>query len=193
MKLRTSLFAIRLAVTLLAIALTALPTVKPNYKYVFRLAKPLESASNVFEDERLRIAFDLSRIVFGFTVRNKTEEPLKINWNEAAYVDPDRQSHKIMHSGVRFIERDAAQLPTIVPPGAELTDLLIPTDYVEWESGYSRFSTGWKTREMFPKPEQGQRFDGRSLSIFLPIQTGDSVAHNYNFTFSIEIAIEQKR
>jgi hypothetical protein len=187
--------AMKLSLRLLLIALLVFPAYpssnasKESYKYIFSMVKPRENPANVHWDDEMQIDFELNRIAFGFTLRNKTDNPMMINWDQVAYVDPLGETHKVMHQGVRFIQRDQPMPPSMIPPGAKLTDVLVPTDYVSYESG--RYG-GWTAREMYPKPEQGVQFRGKTFSIFMPLTINDKVK-NYNFVFSIDIGLEIKR
>jgi len=70
---------------------------------------------------------------FGFVLKNETKNPLKIDWDSVSYVDYFGESHKVIHSGIRYIDRNNHQTPTIIPPTSKLTDNIIPIDYIEWE------------------------------------------------------------
>lgn len=157
-----------------------------DLRYVFVMEKPVRSAANTYEDEFIRIYFPLTRVSFAFTLQNKTDNPLTLDWNQVAYVDAFSQSHKVMHGAVRYIERDRALPPSIIPPGASLTDVVLPVDYVSYVSGrYSR----WVTEDMLPNPETGQRLVGKTIGIFIPLNPNGMVK-NYNFVFSISTEVD---
>ena len=177
------------ALALIAVALWALShtaRASKDLRYVFVMEKPVRSAANTYEDEFIRIYFPLTRVSFAFTLQNKTDNPLTLDWNQVAYVNAFSQSHKVMHGDVRFIERDRALPPSIIPPGASLTDIVLPVDYVSYVSGrYSR----WVSEDMLPNPEAGQRLVGKTIGIFMALNP-NGLVKNYNFVFSISTEVD---
>ena len=65
---------------------------------------------------------------FTMSLNNKTDNPIKIDWNQVSYVDISGMSHRIIHSGVKYIGRENPQSPTIIPPTAKIADIVFPTD-----------------------------------------------------------------
>lgn len=151
-------------------------------KYVFVLLKPTESRELRFSDSQLDIQFSPSQKQISFSLHNKTAGPAKVDWNSAAYVDVLGQSHKVMHSGVKFIDREKAQVPSVVPPGASVSDMVFPVDYVSYTSG--KYG-GWSEELLFPLAPKAKSYKGQSFSVFLPIEVNGGV-RNYHFVFRIE-------
>ncbi|HLG16110.1 MAG TPA: hypothetical protein VJH03_16625 [Blastocatellia bacterium] len=151
------------------------------------MTKPADSPENRFEDEFIRIEFTIDRQRLAFTLLNKTDNPIKIRWNEAAYVDASNQSHKVMHSGIGYSQRNSELPPTLVAPSAEIIDVVVPVDYVNWLR-WSVFKQPRIVADYFPKPDskEGASFDGKSFRVFMPVEIGGSIT-NYQFTFSIMI------
>lgn len=165
---------------------------KKSYEYVFRLEKPYEKSNNNFTDADVSIWFEFTRFEFAITITNRSEDqPITIDWDKISYVDVWGKSHRIVHKGIRYIERDRPQPPTVIPPKAQIEDILVPSDYVEFNSSrYSRSS--WERREMFEKPERGAYYHGKTFSIFMPLQIGEQTK-NYNFGFRISIVEQVKK
>lgn len=159
-------------------------------EYAFRLINPASSASTDFEDDLLRISFVLNRNQFGFTLFNKTDEPIRFDWDKLAYVDANGESHRVIHAGIRYIERDRPQAPTIVPPNAKVSDLIFPVDYIRWQSGISRVGD-WKVEGILPRAELATEYRGKRLSIFMPLEINGKFK-NYNFVFEIDVVDETK-
>ena len=151
-------------------------------KYVFLLVKPTESRELIFRDGQLDIQFSPSQKQISFTLHNNTAGPVKVDWNSAAYVDVLGQSHKVMHSGVKFIDREKSQVPSVVPPGASISDMVFPADYISYTSG--KYG-GWSEELIFPHAPKAKDYKGQSFSVFLPIEVNGTVK-NYHFTFRIE-------
>ena len=148
--------------------------------YVFVMTKPRNSKVLAFEDRSISIQFSISKEQIGFVLQNKGNNPIKIDWDQVSYVDVSGKSHKVIHSGVRYIERDRPQVPTIVPPTANVEDIVFPSDYV-----YYSKSIGWCKTPFFPEGPDAKIYKGRAFSIFMPLEI-DGVVKNYLFTFEIE-------
>lgn len=143
-----------------------------------------------FEDEMVKISWLVNPLRISFTLTNKTTHTIKIPWDEAAYVDEHGASHRVMHSGVQYTDRDNPQPPSVIVKGATLNEVVIPTDKVSFYS----VSVGWKEQELFP-PVPGATLEelnknakariGQKIQILLPLQIED-VLNEYLFTFQIE-------
>jgi hypothetical protein len=150
--------------------------------YSFSLLKPHPNPKLVYDDPFVSVAFDISKRQIGFILVNKTSEPIKIDWNQVSYIDIQKNSHKVMHKGVKYINRDETQSPSIIPPTARLEDLVFPTDYLTYTSGEYG---GWDEEPMFPEGPKAGAYKGQSFSVFMPMQV-NGVVKNYLFTFHID-------
>lgn len=146
------------------------------------MTKPTVSKELIYEDHFLKIVFSITKKQIGFILQNKTENPIKIDWNQVSYVDVLGESHKVMHSGVKYTDRANPQPPTVVPPTAKLEDIVFPIDYVYYSSG--KYG-GWREIPLFPEAPKAKLFKGRSFSIFMPLEIS-GVNKNYLFSFKIE-------
>ena len=112
---------------------------------------------------------------FSFTIKNKTQHSLKILWDEAAYVDYNGSTSKIMHSGIKYNERENPQSPSVVIRNAMLDDVVIPTRNV-----YSDSSGSWYVRTLYPEATT----DNVQVQFMLPIQV-KGVTNEYVFVFDV--------
>ena len=150
-------------------------------KYFFTMVKPTVNDSLVFDTNAIKIRFLLSPERIGFHLQNKTEDPITIDWNKVSYVDVSGESHRVIHAGVRYLERDRPQAPTIVPPTARVEDDIIPVDYV-----ISSEEGGWDRLPFFKRMSAAAvLYKGKSFSIFMPLEI-NGVVKNYLFTFTIQ-------
>ena len=174
--LNLSLKAMKILATLQAIVIvTSLAMGQSKPQYGFKMVKPRVSTSLSFEDRFIKIQFGiLTRVIFQLT--NKTANPIEILWDRVSFVDTESEAHRVIHEGVRYIERDRALPPTIIPPGASASDSLFPTDYISYDSKESE----WKVRDLF-EPSIS-RYKGETFSVFLPLKVNGRIA-NYNFSF----------
>ena len=114
---------------------------------------------------------------FDFVLKNISDNSIKIIWNEAAFIDFDGTTSKIMHSGTKYSQREADQPATTIIKGAKIEDLAAPNCNVR----YSEKLKDWIIDPMYPsKPalSPGQ------LKLMLPIQIRD-VINEYIFIFDV--------
>ena len=142
-----------------------------------------------FEDEMVKIIWIPTPFQISFILTNKTSHSIKILWDEAAYVDENGVSHRVMHSGVKYIDRNNPQPPTVVVRKGTVSDLVFPTDYVYYASG--KYG-GWRETPLFPNSgydieelkEKAEKYVGKTLQVLLPLQI-EGVVNEYIFSFKI--------
>lgn len=110
-----------------------------------------------------------------FSLQNHSNKLIKIIWDEAALVDCSGKSHRVMHEGVKYISRDQLQPPTMLPPGANIRDVIVPTSLVSYTSG--RYG-GWYTNDL-------PTHNGCILGVNLSMEIGGR-KENYYFKFVVE-------
>lgn len=129
-------------------------------------------------DNLMDIVIFLDNTKFNFVIKNISDNTIKVVWNEAVYVGFNGVTSRIMHSGVKYSEKNNEQPSSIIIKGATLSDIAVPVSNVR----YSDILKEWIEESIFPsKPnkEPGQ------LKIMLPIQIKD-VINEYIFTFNVE-------
>jgi len=142
-----------------------------------------------FEDEMVKIVWIPTSSHVSFILTNKTNHSIKIVWDEAAFVDENGVSHRVMHSGVKYIDRNNPQPPSVVVRNGTITDLVIPTDNIHYVSGQYGY---WKKVPLFPVSSvnaeklrsRSQIYIGKTIQVLLPLQIED-VVNEYIFTFEI--------
>lgn len=143
-----------------------------------------------FEDEMTKIQWFPDNELKGmyFSLNNKTDYTIKIIWDGASFVDVNSKNHRVMHRGVKYIDRNNPQPATVVIRLGTLDDMIIPTDYISYSS------SGWETLPLF-RPEGGTanevkfnalNYMGKSFQILLPFEVEGTV-HEYIFIFKIYI------
>lgn len=157
-----------------------------------------------FEDELLRILWDINVFNMAFSLQNKTDHSIKIPWDEAAYVDENGRSHRVMHSGIKYTDREQSMPPSVIIRRGMIEDIVFPTDYIYWRKG-SRYTAGsWEEKALFSPYldihctyRKGdypsfEAFDkaakskiGKTIQVLLPFQIKD-VVNDYIFTFKID-------
>lgn len=146
-------------------------------------------AQYVFADSLMSIAWIPGNTRIGFILENKTDHSLKVVWDEAAFLSPSGSSSRMMHEGVRYIERDASMPASVVPRRGRLIDFVVPTDRVRYESG--RYG-GWRVDPLLSPGspsrgsiEEAQANIGQRFSVLLPIEI-QGETNEYMFTFEVK-------
>ena len=143
-----------------------------------------------YEDDYINIVWYVDSKRFYFDLTNKSGHTIKINWDDISYVDYNGKVGRVMHSGVKYTERNNSQPASTVPKGATLSDILIPTENVYFISG--RFG-GWREKYLIPcvyndaatRDAQASSYVGKTMTIMMPIMI-ENVQNDYTFTFNID-------
>jgi hypothetical protein len=143
-----------------------------------------------YEDDMIKIVWLPLSTQFGFTLQNKTDHSIKIIWDEAVYVDPNGSSGRVMHTGVKYIDRNNPQPPTVIVKNANIDDMIVPTDNIYYVSGQYG---GWRTKPMLPNRANTQeelnaliqQYIGKEVRVLLPLEIQGTV-NEYIFTFKVE-------
>jgi len=131
-----------------------------------------------FEDDLINIIIFCNTSQFQFLLTNKSQNSIKIIWDDAVIVDNSGMTSKVIHSGVKYIQRDAPQTASTIIRGASLNDIAVPSSNIR----YSNFLEDWTIDPMF---SLGYENKVRQLQLMLPIQIKD-VINEYIFVFEVK-------
>lgn len=142
-----------------------------------------------YEDDLIQIVWLPLSTKFSFNLKNKTDHSIKIIWDEAVYVNENGSSGRVMHSGVKYVDRTNPQPPTVVVKNATIDDIIVPTDNIYYISGQYG---GWRTNPLFPNKAAtqdelnnlSQNYINKTVSVLLPLQIEDTV-NEYLFKFKV--------
>lgn len=148
-----------------------------------------EISKYVYQDSLIGIAWIPTGEGFNFTLENKTDYSMKIIWDEAAFVDANGQSQRVMHEGVKYADRNSSQPPTIVVRGGNISDIVIPTNSISYTSGEYG---GWSNSGVIKPYKAASRNDlmpakeniGKNMQVLLPLEIQGTV-NEYLFTFEV--------
>lgn len=140
-----------------------------------------------YEDDYIDIVWYVGKKQFNFTLKNKSGYPLKVNWDDVSYVDITGKVGRVMHSGVKYTDRNNSQPATVVPKNASISDLLMPTDNVHYVPGQYG---GWRETNLIPSAYK-MKDVGKTMTVLLPIVIED-VQNDYTFTFSVDKLLNSK-
>lgn len=157
--------------------------VKPANKSI-RYGKTEERASDglfsqyFYEDNIISILIMGGKKQFEFSLTNKMTNSIKIVWDEASLVDENNMVSKVVHKGVKYINAQDAQPATTIPGGASISELIAPTNRIE-------YSGGWY-QQAIVSSNKGDDPDvvGKTIKILLPIEV-NGIINEYVFCFTI--------
>ena len=143
--------------------------------------------SYIYEDDYIQIEWYVKRPVFHFSLRNKSDYTIKLNWDDMTFVDVDGKISKVMHQGVKYNERENSQVATNIPKGAMLEDLILPTQNVEF------LNSQWEEKPLLVSSFNSEDamnaaasiYQGKSMKILMPIEI-QNTRNDYTFEFKIE-------
>ena len=149
-----------------------------------------------YEDDFIDISWMVGSSQFSFSLKNKSDFSIKIPWDEVTYINTLGEVGRIMHAGVKYIDRNNAQPASIIPKKASLSDIIQPTDNVYYSSG--RYG-GWRTRNLFNYSINKKNlalakvlYIGKTVRILFPVIIKDA-KHEYVFEFKLDDIVAEKR
>lgn len=140
-----------------------------------------------YEDDYIDIVWYVGLKEFYFNLTNKSENTLKINWDDVSYIDIDRHAKKVAHSGAIFRDRYNTQIPTTLPKGTSISEYLIPIDNIVFENMSIRRKYLLPCVYQTPKAlkEEAPMLVGQKIAIMLPFII-ENIQNEYTFTFNID-------
>lgn len=161
--------------------------------------------SNCYSDSTIRVCFTPTSKDIHFEMTNLTDQNLKLVWDESMITTVGSQS-KVMHDGVKFIDRNQYQQPSIIYPNQTFKDMFTPTENVYWRDGvYSQYGStpgGWEQKPLLLDKNyinggtevlDSAKFvdyvtsmkNGGKIQINMPIIVDDTKRKDYRFDFKI--------
>jgi hypothetical protein len=158
---------------------------KVSRAFTVRVVKPAKVEGLKVDHAAASIDFSFAdEDGISFSLTNKLDAPIQIDWNATSYVDTTNEAQRVMHSGVKFIDRDKPMVPTTIPPGAAAKDIMIPISNVNYSSGAG---AGWRTRALFGDWIYGHvpMKPGGTFSVLLALVVDGKTQHVYT-TFEVD-------
>jgi hypothetical protein len=150
--------------------------------YTFSMLKPAPNKDLLFQDGFIDAAFVVTKKQIAFGIWNKTDNPIKLDWNQVSFIDINGDSHKVIHEGVKYMDKNNSMPPSVIPPTAKLKDIVFPTDYISYSAGQYG---GWREKALFPDGSAATDYEGKTIGVFIPLEINGTVK-NYLFTFRID-------
>lgn len=131
----------------------------------------------VYTDYNIEIRFEFQPTHIDFLLTNKADSNLKIHWDDAIYVGgPNGISTGVFHAGVKLIDRELPQTPSVVVKGSKINDLLVTKSGVSFNAYFGR----WMYNYILYWEDQLT-----NVKILLPIEI-NGVKFEYLFSFSVD-------
>lgn len=153
----------------------AFPT---GYEWNFSLQGPVRSKALLYSDSYIDVFFEIAETQIGFAIQNKTDAGIKINWDEISFVSPGGRASRVIHSGIRLIDRNNPQAPTMIPPKSRIDDMVIPSDNIYYDNA-------WHEGRLFAGNELF--YNGLGFSLYFPLEIRGG-KKEYSFKFKIGVS-----
>ena len=141
-------------------------------------------AGNTYTDGVVSITPVMERDHISINVTNNSSSSIKVDWDNGAYIDEFGNAHRIIHTGTKLVDKEKAQVASIVPKGSQINDIVSPSDYVEYDT-----TLGWQYTPLM----QGSSYSSKeealaNLDAFQPVKllipiVYEGTTREYTFTF----------
>jgi hypothetical protein len=158
-----------------------------RYGLAGRMLGPLPSKDLRFQDQVISVSFEVTEQGFLMNLTNLTSYELKILWNQAEYTDTSNRARRLMHSGIRYEDRNNALPPQSVPARGSLQQKMMPVSSVV----YSEEKKGYEVQPAFPlDTDAAQALKGKVFYLFLPMEYNRQIIP-YNFKIEISDVVKK--
>lgn len=154
--------------------------VPEDYKQQYGESKILSLSNNEitqykYEDDLVAFTWYVSKTQLNFSLKNKTNHSIRIPWDDIVFINPAGRSMRVIHNGIRLVDRNSEQAPSVVAKNSTLDDILVPSDHIYYIEGQYG---GWRTHDVFHNYE----YVGAKISVVFPIII-ENVTNEYIFRF----------
>jgi len=98
---------------------------------------------------------------------------IEVDWNRTVIVDARGNALRVVHSGVSLLQSGSPMVPTVVPSGSAIRELVFPAASIEIHRG------AWLATPLFESMKPGSTF---SLSVAIEV---DRRPETKRFIFSV--------
>ena len=158
-----------------------------RYKLSFRLVSPLVSKELRFHDKNLSVSFAVGEQGFEMHFENLSPYDVKILWDRAEYTDVNRQPQRLMHSGVRFPDRNNPIPDQYVLSRSSVQETVIPIGNVYMLPKRK----GYDVHPLFPlESDVAAGLKGKAVILFIPVEINRQIIP-YNFKIEITDSVKE--
>jgi hypothetical protein len=158
-----------------------------RYKLSYRLISPVVSEELRFRDKNISVAFVVGEQGFEMQFENLSPYDVKILWDRTEYTDVSRKTQRLMHSGVRFPDRNNPIPDQFVLSRSSVQETVIPISNVY----VLPQRKGYDIRPLFPLESDGATgLKGKSFILFIPVEINRQIIP-YNFKIEIMDSVKE--
>ena len=140
-----------------------------------------EIGTMTYVDNHIALEITPNEDCFRFSLKNTSPSNIKINWDEIIFIDEYNQSRRMIHSGIRYIDANKPQSPTLVAKSSSINDILVPVHRVY----YSSISYEWRVLAILDYVHVYNHYtEGTQVKIIFPIKEGNN-SYEYTITYDV--------
>lgn len=145
-----------------------------------------------FKDNELNITLLASSSHISFELTNKTNNPMKLIWDEVAIVDVNGYACKVHCSSIKETHIPMA----IIPKGAKISDIITPSN----NTVINKYNNTIERKKLVPvayesmkeKKLHAHKYIGKTISVYIPLLINGK-QKDYTFTFLIKDLKEEEK
>ncbi len=157
-----------------------------RYRLSFALESPKPSRSLSFHDRTISVAFTVKDRAYAMKFRNLSRHKARILWDRAEYTDVNNDTHRLMHSGIRFEDRNNPLPAQTVAPGKSIEADAFPVSNVVLKAAGQ-----YEVQPLFSLfTEDAASLKGKSVILFIPVEVNRQIIP-YNFKIRITDSVRE--
>ncbi len=158
-----------------------------RYKLSYRLVSPVVSPELKFRDKNIAVDLTVGEKEFQLRFENLSSYDVKILWDRAEYSDESRHTGRLMHSGIRFPDRNNPIPDQLVLSGNSIQEGVVPINNVFMLP----LKKGYDIHPLLPfDSDAGAGLKGKSVILFIPMEINRQIIP-YNFKIEITDAVKE--
>jgi hypothetical protein len=158
-----------------------------RYKLSYRLISPVASKELRFQDKNISVSFAVGEQGFEMQFENMSDHDAKILWDRAEYTSVKGQKQRLMHTGVRFPDRNNPIPDQYVLSRSSVQETLFPIGNVYMLPQ----GKGYDIRPLIPLDNDiVAGLKGKSVNLFIPVEVNRQIIP-YNFKIEVTNVVKE--
>ncbi len=158
-----------------------------KYRLTYRLISPVVSQELQFRDKAIAISFVVGEQSVQMRFENLSPYDVKILWERSEYTDANKQQHRLMHSGVRYQDRNNPIPDQYVLSHSVVQEAVIPISRVY----FSQQKKAYEIQPLFPiDSDAAAGLKGKTINLFIPVEIDRQIIP-YNFKLEITDSVKE--
>ncbi len=167
------------------------------YSYDLEMQHPVISKTLEYENDTLYIEFAIESKDISFTLLNKTNDGIKINWDEVSF-SINGKAMRAVHKETGIMTVNMVQPPTTIPPKSSLEDFLMRSDQIRYIGKTNPIRV---VDELFPtydfgnssKKKKALQLKGTNITIFFPYYIAGKYISQYYTLYVKDVMTSKKK